>query len=99
MKIDFTGRHYEVDDQVKRYAEGKLRKLRKFLDEPVEAQKRAVGQSFDYPADTEMLDIPAFLLPLVNPDNNQHSPNENIRLGNYREGIRIMLAILTHNLR
>ena len=30
-------------------------------DEPVEAPKRAVGQSFDYPADTEMLDIPAFL--------------------------------------
>ena len=30
-------------------------------EEPVEAQKRAVGQSFDYPADTEMLDIPAFL--------------------------------------
>ncbi|MGD9387806.1 MAG: cell division protein FtsZ [Gammaproteobacteria bacterium] len=30
-------------------------------DEPAEAPKRAVGQSFDYPADTEMLDIPAFL--------------------------------------
>ncbi len=36
MKIDFTGRHYEVDDQVRGYAEGKLRKLRKHLDEPVE---------------------------------------------------------------
>jgi cell division protein FtsZ len=30
-------------------------------DEHFEAPKRAVGQSFDYPADTEMLDIPAFL--------------------------------------
>ncbi|NHA16068.1 cell division protein FtsZ [Thioalkalivibrio sp. XN279] len=30
-------------------------------DEHLEAPKRAVGQSFDYPADTEMLDIPAFL--------------------------------------
>lgn len=38
MKIDFTGRHYEVDDQVKNYAEGKLRKLSKFLDEPVDVQ-------------------------------------------------------------
>ncbi len=38
MKIDFTGRHYEVDDQVRGYAEGKLRKLRKHLDEPVDVQ-------------------------------------------------------------
>ena len=38
MKIDFTGRHYEVDDQVKRYAEGKLKKLSKFLDGPVDVQ-------------------------------------------------------------
>jgi cell division protein FtsZ len=30
-------------------------------DEHFEAPKRAVGQSFDYQADTEMLDIPAFL--------------------------------------
>jgi cell division protein FtsZ len=30
-------------------------------DEHLEAPRRAVGQSFDYPADTEMLDIPAFL--------------------------------------
>ena len=30
-------------------------------EEHLEAPKRAVGQSFDYPADTEMLDIPAFL--------------------------------------
>jgi cell division protein FtsZ len=30
-------------------------------DEHLEAPRRAVGQSFDSPADTEMLDIPAFL--------------------------------------
>ena len=36
---------------------------RRFTDEPeeVEAPRRAVGQSFDYRADAEILDIPAFL--------------------------------------
>ncbi|NNE01816.1 MAG: M20/M25/M40 family metallo-hydrolase, partial [Eudoraea sp.] len=40
------------------------------------------------------LNIPAVTVPTVNRDNNQHSPNENLRLGNYREGIKTMLAIL-----
>ncbi len=40
------------------------------------------------------LNIPAVTVPTVNRDNNQHSPNENIRLGNYREGIQTMIAIL-----
>jgi len=30
----------------------------------------------------------------VNMDNNQHSPNENIRIGNIRQGIKICLSIL-----
>lgn len=46
----------------------------------------------------EALDIPAVTVVTVNPDNNQHSPNENIRLGNYKEGIKTMLAILTERL-
>ena len=41
------------------------------------------------------LDIPAFLLPLVNPDNNQHSPNENLRLGQIDYGIRTLYALMT----
>ena len=44
------------------------------------------------------LGIPAVTVPTVNRDNNQHSPNENIRLGNYREGIKTMIAILTEKL-
>ncbi len=41
------------------------------------------------------LKIPAVLIPLVNPDNNQHSPNENLRLGNFVEGIQTCLGLLT----
>jgi acetylornithine deacetylase/succinyl-diaminopimelate desuccinylase-like protein len=44
------------------------------------------------------LDIPAVAVPTVNPDNNQHSPNENIRLGNYIDGIKTIVAILMEKL-
>jgi len=42
------------------------------------------------------LKIQAVLVPLVNPDNNQHSPNENLRLGNFVEGIQTCVSILNH---
>lgn len=41
------------------------------------------------------LDVPAVLLAMVNMDDNQHSPNENLRLGNYFEGIQTCLSLLT----
>lgn len=40
------------------------------------------------------LNIPAVIVPMVNMDNNQHNPNENIRLGNMRDGIQVCLAML-----
>lgn len=40
------------------------------------------------------LNIPAFIIPMVNPDNNQHSPNENIRIGQLAYGIRAFYGIL-----
>lgn len=43
----------------------------------------------------EALGVPAVIVPMVNMDNNQHSPNENLRLGNLRTGIKTCLAILT----
>lgn len=40
------------------------------------------------------LGIPAVAVRIPNPDNNIHSPNENLRLGNFLEGIVTCLAIL-----
>ena len=40
------------------------------------------------------LGIPAIGIPTVNLDNNQHSPNENIRLGNYFNGIETFVSLL-----
>ena len=38
--------------------------------------------------------MPAAIVPTVNMDNNQHSPNENLRLGNFLEGIVILMSVL-----
>ncbi|NIL93738.1 MAG: M20/M25/M40 family metallo-hydrolase [Woeseiaceae bacterium] len=45
----------------------------------------------------ETLGIPAASVPTVNIDNNQHSPNENIRLGSFLEGIAILMAVLSQD--
>ena len=42
----------------------------------------------------QTLDVPAVVVPTANRDNNQHSPNENIRLGNYVEGVQALYYIL-----
>ncbi|MDW3647074.1 MAG: M20/M25/M40 family metallo-hydrolase [Bacteroidia bacterium] len=42
------------------------------------------------------LQIPAIILPMVNADNNQHSPNENLKLAQIPYGIRTFLSILVN---
>jgi len=41
------------------------------------------------------LQVPAVIVPLVNSDNNQHSPNENLRLGNYFDGVKTIYGLLS----
>jgi len=41
------------------------------------------------------LGFPALAVPTVNFDNNQHSPNENLRLGHFFDSIVTMAAIMT----
>jgi acetylornithine deacetylase/succinyl-diaminopimelate desuccinylase-like protein len=43
---------------------------------------------------TDVLGIPTVGIPIVNHDNNQHSPNENLRLGNLWSGIEILAAAM-----
>lgn len=38
MNIEYVGRHFELNDEIRRYAENKLSKVTKFLDEPVETR-------------------------------------------------------------
>lgn len=44
------------------------------------------------------LKIPAFIVPMVNPDNNQHSPNENLKIGQIAYGIKAFYNILSNKL-
>ena len=69
---------------------------RAFGKDPV--QIRISGGSIPISPFVDALGIPAVTIPTVNADNNQHSPNENIRLGNYKEGITTVMAILTQSL-
>lgn len=41
------------------------------------------------------LGVPGVALRIPNPDNSIHAPNENLRIGNYLEGIMSCLAVLT----
>ncbi len=41
----------------------------------------------------ENLGLPVANVPIVNHDNNQHSPNENLRLGNFWRGIELFTAL------
>ncbi|MBB4080677.1 acetylornithine deacetylase/succinyl-diaminopimelate desuccinylase-like protein [Lewinella aquimaris] len=55
---------------------------------------RTMGGSVPIAPFVNTLDVPAIVLPLVNPDNNQHSPNENIRLSNYFRGVESLYGVL-----
>lgn len=68
--------------------------LEQTFQEPV-VQIRIMGGTVPIAPFINALDIPAFLLPLVNPDNNQHSPNENLKLGQMAYGIKALQAVLT----
>lgn len=66
--------------------------VRAFDKEPVKI--RISGGSIPISPFVTTLNIPAVTVPTVNNDNNQHSPNENIRLGNYVDAVRTFLAII-----
>ena len=61
-------------------------------------QIRTMGGSIPISPFVITLDIPAVAVPTVNPDNNQHSPNENLRIGNYIDGIKTIVSILLQDL-
>ena len=67
--------------------------VRAFGEQPVNI--RMMGGSVPIAPFVTTLNIPAVIVPLVNSDNNQHSPNENIRLGNYVDAVQALLAILS----
>jgi len=55
---------------------------------------RTMGGTLPIAQITDVMGFPAIVLPTVNFDNNQHSDNENIRLGHFFTSIRTIGALL-----
>lgn len=70
--------------------------VKAFGKEPIKI--RMMGGSIPISPFVTTLGIPAVSVPTVNPDNNQHAENENIRVGNYVDAVKTFLAILTEKL-
>jgi acetylornithine deacetylase/succinyl-diaminopimelate desuccinylase-like protein len=58
-------------------------------------QIRTMGGTVPIAPFVNELKIPAFIVPTVNPDNNQHSPNENVKIGQLAYGIKTFYAVLS----
>ncbi len=56
---------------------------------------RTSGGSIPISPFVTTLGVPAVQVGTVNPDNNQHSPNENLRVFDFLRGIRIIAAVLS----
>ena len=61
-------------------------------------QFRTTGGTVPIAAFINELKIPAFIVPMVNPDNNQHSPNENLKIGQLAYGIKAFYGMLSNEL-
>ena len=93
-EISYQSFRTDFDSEVGLWLQKALKNA--FGEDPI--MIRMSGGSIPISPFVTTLDIPAVTVPTVNRDNNQHSPNENIRLGNYREGIKTMIAILVEKL-
>ena len=58
-------------------------------------QLPTLGGSMPFGAFSETLKLPTIGVSLVNHDNNQHGPNENLKLRNLWEGVEMLAAIMT----
>ena len=89
-QIAYAAFRTELDSDTGIWLRSAMRKA--FAKAPIEI--RTGGGSIPISPFVNTLNIPAVIVPTVNKDNNQHSPNENIRLGNYLEGIKTITVIL-----
>ena len=89
-EISYAAFRSEFDSAAGRMARAGL--IHVYGQEPILI--RTMGGSIPISLIVDALGIPAAAVPTVNIDNNQHSPNENLRLGNFFEGIVMLMAVL-----
>lgn len=84
----------EIDSPIGRWLSEAMTRL---FDEDF-VKMRTTGGSQPMAPFISTLDIPAVSIRIPNPDNSIHAPDENMRLGNYLEGIEMCLSILSQSL-
>lgn len=90
-KVSYPAFRTEINSELGNWLNDVLTKT--FNQKPV--LKRTSGGSVPISPFVNILNIPAVGVPTVNKDNNQHSPNENLRLANYINGIETFIGILS----
>lgn len=76
------------------YGDFLVNTLQSTLGEDV-VQIRIMGGTVPIAPFINELKIPAFIVPMVNADNNQHSPDENLRIGQIAYGIKVFYGLLS----
>ncbi len=89
-KISYLAFRTEIDSPIGLWASSAISKA--FEITPI--KKRTSGGSIPISPFVTTLNVPALTYPSVNKDNNQHSPNENIRIGNFIDGTIGMVYLL-----
>ena len=92
--ISYPAFRTEFDSLARKFAKSALNHLNG--EDPI--LLRTMGGSIPISPFVDTLNIPALSVPTVNPDNNQHSPNENIRVGNFIDGIATIAAVLAEKI-
>ncbi|MEX0274867.1 MAG: M20/M25/M40 family metallo-hydrolase, partial [Flavobacteriaceae bacterium] len=75
------------------YGQSLVKALESTFGEPP-VQIRIMGGTVPIAHFISELQTPAFIVPMVNPDNNQHSPNENLKIGQIEYGIKAFYGVL-----
>ena len=89
-KVSYLAYRTEINSPIGSWASKALKKA--FNEDPI--KKRTSGGSIPISPFVTTLNVPALTYPSVNKDNNQHSPNENIRVGNFIDGTLGMVYLL-----
>jgi acetylornithine deacetylase/succinyl-diaminopimelate desuccinylase-like protein len=89
--VSYQAFRTDFDSEPGRWLSAAFRRL--FGERPV--MIRTGGGSIPISPFVTTLGVPAVQVGTVNPDNNQHSPNENLRVFDFLRGIRIMAAVLS----
>ena len=91
-KVSYQAFRTQLDSPIGRWLDAALTYT--YSEAPIKI--RTHGGSVPIAPFVNTLNVPAVIVPLVNADNNQHSPNENIRLQNYMDGVRTCVGLLTY---